>query len=172
MINKIDLPSARVEEARSQIEDVIGIPAKSAPAISAKDGTNIDQVLEQIIENFPSPKGDENAPLKALIFDSYYDNFKGAVCLVRIVDGSIRAGTRAKFFSTGKVYDVTEVGIFTPSEKETDCLLAGDVGYVCASIKNVRETKVGDTITEEGRPCAEALPGYKVIFIRPLVPYI
>ena len=163
VINKIDLPSADIETAKKEIEDLIGIPACNAPCVSAKDGTNIEQVLERIISDIPSPKGDENAPLKALIFDSYYDNFKGAVCLVRLVDGTIKANDKIKFMSTSKEYDVTEVGIFTPKPKSTEKLLAGDVGYICASIKNVSETKVGDTITLANNMCDSALPGYKEV---------
>ena len=163
VINKIDLPSADVENARKEIEEVIGIPADQAPAVSAKDGTNIDSVLEQIVKMVPAPKGDSSAPLKALIFDSYYDNFKGAVCMVRIFDGSVQKGTKIRMFNTGKEYDVTEVGIFHPKAKEVDKLQSGDVGYICASIKNVSETKVGDTITDALNPCDVALPGYKEV---------
>ncbi len=163
VINKIDLPSAEVEKTRQEIEDIIGIPADHAPAISAKDGINIESVLKGVIEEFPSPKGDENAPLKALIFDSYYDNFKGAVCMVRIFDGTVKAGDRIKFFTTGKSFDVVEVGIFTPKTLPVNVLYAGDVGYICASIKNVSETKVGDTITNLDNPTKTALPGYKEV---------
>ena len=163
VINKIDLPSAQIEETRKEIEDIIGIPADHAPAVSAKDGTNIEQVLQAIVENFPAPKGEENAPLKALIFDSYYDNFKGAVCLVRIVDGSVKMGDKIEFFSTNHTFEVTEVGIFSPKPKTMDILQAGDVGYICASIKNVSETKVGDTITSADRPTDSPLPGYKEV---------
>ncbi len=161
VINKIDLPSADVEGTRKEIEDVIGIPADIAPAISAKNGINCEEVLKQVIKYIPAPKGNENEPLRALIFDSYYDNFKGAVSLVRIVDGSVKKGDKIKFFQTGKVYDVTEVGIFEPKPSEKELLQMGDVGYICASIKNVNETKVGDTITLADSPAKEALPGYK-----------
>lgn len=161
VINKIDLPSADIEKTRKEIEDVICIPADHAPAISAKDGINIESVLDAIITEFPSPKGDENAPLKALIFDSYYDNFKGAVCMVRIIDGKVKAGDNIKFFTTGNSFDVVEVGIYTPKCEPKDILRAGDVGYICASIKNVSETKVGDTITSTSNPALEPLPGYK-----------
>ena len=161
VINKIDLPSAQIEVARKEIEDIIGIPADLAPAVSAKDGTNIEEVLRQIVELVPPPSGNEDAPLRALIFDSYYDNFKGAVCLVRIVDGKVSANDKIKFMITGKTFDVTEVGVFSPKPVATKQLLAGDVGYVCASIKNVSETKVGDTITNALYPAPEALPGYK-----------
>ncbi len=163
VINKIDLPSAQVEESRREIEDIIGIPADHAPAVSAKEGTNVEQVLEQVIESFPAPKGDVDAPLKALIFDSYYDNFKGAVCMVRIVDGQVKAGDKIQFFSTGHQFDVTEVGVFAPKAKAVSVLQAGDVGYICASIKNVSETKVGDTITIATNPTAMPLPGYKEV---------
>ncbi len=163
VINKIDLPSADVEGTRKEIEDVIGIPADVAPAVSAKDGTNVEEVLKQIIECIPSPKGDEEKPLKALIFDSYYDNFKGAVCLVRIVDGKVKKNDKIKFFATGNEFDVTEVGVFEPKPAEQDILVAGDVGYICASIKNVSETKVGDTITNALNPADKALPGYKEV---------
>ena len=163
IINKIDLPSADIEKARKEIEDVIGIPADMAPAISAKNGTNIEQVLEQIIEQVPQPKGDENKPLRALIFDSYYDNFRGAVSLVRIFDGKIKKGDKIKFFATGSEYDTTEIGIFTPKQQEVEELRTGDVGYICASIKNVNETKVGDTITLVSNPANECLPGYKEV---------
>ena len=161
VINKIDLPSAQIDVARKEIEDIIGIPADNAPAVSAKDGTNIEEVLRQVIELVPPPNGNENAPLRALIFDSYYDNFKGAVCLVRIIDGSVKANDKIKFMITNKTYDVTEVGIFQPKPTATNELLAGDVGYICASIKNVSETKVGDTITNALVPALNALPGYK-----------
>ncbi len=161
VINKIDLPSAQIEVARKEIEDIIGIPADLAPAVSAKDGTNIEEVLRQIVELVPPPSGNEDAPLRALIFDSYYDNFKGAVCLVRIVDGKVSANDKIKFMITGKTFDVTEVGAFSPKPVATKQLLAGDVGYICASIKNVSETKVGDTITNALYPAPEALPGYK-----------
>lgn len=161
VINKIDLPSAQIEVARKEIEDIIGIPADLAPAVSAKDGTNIEEVLRQIVELVPPPSGNEDAPLRALIFDSYYDNFKGAVCLVRIVDGKVSANDKIKFMITGKTFDVTEVGVFSPKPVATKQLLAGDVGYICASIKNVSETKVGDTITNALYPAPDALPGYK-----------
>ncbi len=163
VINKIDLPSADIEKARHEIEEVIGIPADHAPAISAKDGINIESVLDGVIKEFPAPKGDENAPLKALIFDSYYDNFKGAVCMVRIVDGTVKSGDKIKFFTTGNVFDVVEVGIFTPKCEPVKILRAGDVGYISASIKNVAETKVGDTITKLDNEAKEPLPGYKEV---------
>lgn len=163
VINKIDLPSADIQKAKQEIEDVIGIPADDAPCISAKDGININQVLDQIIEYVPCPKGDESAPLKALIFDSYYDNFKGAVCFVRIFDGTCKIGSKILMMQTGKNYEVTEVGVFTPNMKPCDILRAGDVGYICASIKNLLDTKVGDTITDLDRPCSDKLAGYKEV---------
>lgn len=163
VINKIDLPSADIENARKEIEEVIGIPADVAPAISAKEGTNVEDVLKQIIECIPAPSGDVNKPLKALIFDSYYDNFKGAVCLVRIFDGCVKKGDKIKFFATGNEFDVTEVGIFEPKATEKGQLIAGDVGYICASIKNVSETKVGDTITLANNPTDKPLDGYKEV---------
>lgn len=161
VINKIDLPSADVENCKKEIEDIIGLPANDVPCISAKDGINIESVLEKIITEFPCPKGDEQKPLRALIFDSFYDNFKGAVSMVRIVDGKVAVGDKIKMWTTGKVYDVTEVGVFAPSMKMQDSLTAGEVGYIAASIKNVSDTKVGDTITDAQNPCEEALPGYK-----------
>ena len=161
VINKIDLPSADVDRTRKEIEDVIGIDASLAPAISAKDGTNIEKVLDMIIDSVPPPKGDEMAPLKALIFDSSYDNFKGAICIVRIFDGMVKVGTKIQMMKTKKVFEVTEVGYFSPQMQTCEILKAGEVGYICASIKNVSETKVGDTITEFENPATEALPGYK-----------
>ena len=161
VINKIDLPSADVENCKKEIEDIIGLPANDVPCISAKDGINIESVLEKIITEFPCPKGDEQKPLRALIFDSFYDNFKGAVSMVRIVDGKVAVGDKIKMWTTGKVYDVTEVGVFAPSMKMQDSLTAGEVGYIAASIKNVSDTKVGDTITNAVQPCEQSLPGYK-----------
>ena len=161
VINKIDLPSQRAEEVKKEIEDVIGIEAEDAPMISAKTGLNIEDVLEEIIEKLPPPDGDEEAPLKALIFDSYYDSYKGVVCIVRIKDGMVKPGTKIKLMATNKVYEVVEVGVFTPKLLQIDKLMAGDVGYIAGSIKNVRDARVGDTITEASRPTKEALPGYK-----------
>lgn len=161
VINKIDLPSADVENCKKEIEDIIGLPANDVSCISAKDGLNIESVLEKIITEFPCPKGDEQKPLRALIFDSFYDNFKGAVSMVRIVDGKVAVGDKIKMWTTGKVYDVTEVGVFAPSMKMQDSLTAGEVGYIAASIKNVSDTKVGDTITNALQPCELSLPGYK-----------
>ncbi|MGL5634571.1 MAG: translation elongation factor 4 [Sarcina sp.] len=161
IINKIDLPSARSEEVRQEIEDVIGVVAEDCPLISAKTGLNIEDVLEEIVEKVPAPEGDEDAPLKALIFDSYYDSYKGVVCYVRIRDGRVKPGTKIRLMGTKKEYEVTEVGVFTPGMLPTKELVAGEVGYVTASIKNVKDARVGDTITYADRPTAEALPGYK-----------
>lgn len=161
VLNKIDLPSADIEKSKKEIEDVLGIPADDVPCISAKEGINIDDVLKQIVEKIPCPKGDEQKPLKALIFDSMYDNFKGAICFVRVFDGKVKIGDKIQMMKTGKAYEVTEVGVFTPSMKPVNELCVGDVGYICASIKNLSDTKVGDTITDAENPCSEALPGYK-----------
>ena len=163
VINKIDLPSARPDEVKDEIEDIVGVPAMHAPCISAKDGTNIDKVLEMIVKEFPAPKGDENEKLKCLIFDSYYDNFKGAICLIRVFDGKVKIGDKIKMMQTGKVFDVTEVGIFTPSAKQTEFLLAGDVGYLAGSIKTISDVAVGDTITHANNPTENALAGYKKV---------
>ena len=163
VINKIDLPSARPDEIKQEIEEVIGLPADNAPLISAKEGRNITDVLVDIVKNVPAPQGDENAPLKALIFDCSYDNYKGVIILTRIVDGEVKVGTKIKMFQTANTFDVTEVGVFAPSLRPVDKLSAGDVGYICASIKTVQDTKVGDTITDADNPCSEPLPGYKKI---------
>lgn len=163
VINKIDLPSADPERVKKEIEDVIGLDAENAPLISAKDGINIKDVLDMVIEKVPAPKGEENAPLRALIFDSLYDNFKGAICFIRIVDGSVKVGDKILMMETGKTFDVTEVGFFTPQMQPADILQTGDVGYLCASIKNVSETRVGDTITDAITPAQKALPGYQTV---------
>ena len=162
VINKMDLPSARPEEAKSDIENIIGIPADDAPCISAKTGLNIKDVLDQIIDKIPCPEGDDEAPLQALIFDSYYDNYKGAVCLVRVINGSVKTGSKIKMIQTGKEFEVVEVGTFKPKIERSDVLKAGDVGYISASIKTVSDISVGDTITEVERQ-SEALPGYRKI---------
>ncbi|MDD6690583.1 MAG: translation elongation factor 4 [Lachnospiraceae bacterium] len=162
VINKIDLPSARPEEVKKEIEDVIGIEAEDAPEISAKNGIGIDEVLEEVVHRIPAPTGDPDAPLKALIFDSLYDNYKGVVVFIRLRDGKVRKGTKVRFMSTGAVEEVVEVGYFGPGRFiPCDELSAGMVGYFTASIKNIRDARVGDTVTEDGNPCAEALPGYK-----------
>lgn len=163
VINKIDLPSARPDEIKMEIEDVIGIPADEAPLISAKTGLNVEKVLEQIIKNLPAPDNNDDKPLKALIFDSFYDSYKGAVSLVRVFDGKVKIGTNIKMMSTGKIYSVTEVGIFNPKMQQIDELVSGDVGYIAASIKNVSETQVGDTITDNDNKTDSPLPGYKKV---------
>ena len=164
VINKIDLPSARPDEAKAEIEDIIGIPADDAPLISAKNGTNIEQVLEGIVNHIPAPQGDETAPLKALIFDSYYDAYKGVIIYVRIFDGKVKVGTVMKMMSNSKEFEVVEVGYLSalgpmPSKE----LKAGEVGYIAASIKNLRDTRVGDTVTDKANPAKEPLPGYKAV---------
>ena len=161
VINKIDLPSAQPEFVIKEIEDVIGLPAEEAPRISAKNGINIDQELQQVVDNIPAPGGDPEAPLQALIFDSIYDNYKGALSYVRVKNGTIKPGMRIRYMATGREFDVTEVGVFTPGLLPADSLTAGEVGYISASIKSVAETKVGDTITDANNPAKEALPGYK-----------
>lgn len=164
VINKIDLPSANPAWAKQEIEDIIGIPAEDAPEISAKNGVNIEEVLERIITDIPAPSGDVDAPLKALIFDSVYDQYRGVIVLMRVFDGRIRKGSKVKMMATGKEFDVVEVGIFGPGRfLPVDELNAGMVGYFTASIKNVADTRVGDTVTEAARPTAEALPGYKKV---------
>ena len=162
VINKIDLPSADIEGTRSEIEDVIGIPAEDCPAVSAKTGQNIEDVLERIVSDIPAPKGDPEAPLKCLIFDSYYDSYRGVVVNVRVADGKVRVGTKIKMMNTGAIFDVTEVGYMSafglvPAKE----LAAGEVGYITASIKNVSDTRVGDTVTEVENPTAEPFEGFK-----------
>lgn len=161
VINKIDLPSARPEEVRREIEDVIGIDASKAPLVSAKEGIGIKEVLDQVVDLVPPPSGNPDGPLKALIFDSFYDNYKGAVSLVRIIDGKVKVGDRMEIMSNGKQYDVVEVGIFHPKMTVTDQLSAGEVGYICGSIKNVSDCAPGDTITLADNRAAEPCPGYK-----------
>ena len=163
VINKIDLPSARPEEVKKEIEDVIGLDAEDCPCISAKDGTNVQDVLKAIIEKIPAPVGDENAKLKCLIFDSHYDNFKGAICLIRVFDGKVKKGDKILMMQTQKVFEVTEVGIFVPNTKEVDVLSAGDVGYLAGSIKTIADVKVGDTITSAENPIEKPLEGYKEV---------
>ena len=164
VINKIDLPSANPKWAKQEIEDIIGIPAEDAPEISAKNGINIEEVLERIITDIPAPAGDVNAPLKALVFDSVYDQYRGVIVLMRVFDGSIRKGSKVKMMATGKEFDVVEVGIFGPGRfLPVDELSAGMVGYFTASIKTVSDTRVGDTVTLAATPTAEALPGYKKV---------
>ena len=163
VINKIDLPSARPEEVRREIEDVIGLDASFAPCISAKTGQNIDEVLEAIVRHIPSPSGDSALPLQALIFDAFYDNYKGAICFIRIKEGKIYPGMRMRLMATGTEFDVVEVGHLSPGYVPCDELSAGDVGYVSASIKDVRDTRVGDTITDAANPAGEPLPGYREV---------
>ena len=164
VINKIDLPSADIERVRGDIEDVIGIPAEDCPAVSAKTGLNIEQVLEAVVANVPAPEGDENAPLKALIFDSYYDSYLGVVVYVRIIDGKLKSGDRIKLMHTGAEFDVVDVGYMVPfGLKKADELSAGEVGYITASIKDIGDTRVGDTVTLANNPAAETMPGFKAV---------
>jgi GTP-binding protein LepA len=162
VLNKIDLPSARPEEIIHEIEEIIGIYAEDAPRISAKEGLNIDQVLAAIVEKVPAPKGDEKAPLKALIFDSYYDSYRGAVAYIRVFDGTVKKGDKILMMTHGKSFEVTEVGVLTPSPLTVAELKAGDVGYLCASIKNVKDCHVGDTLTHANKPTHHIVPGYQV----------
>ncbi len=161
VINKMDLPSARPDEAAEEVENILGVDASEAPRVSAKTGLNVEDVLEQIVNKIPAPKGDENAPLKALIFDSSYDNFKGVICFVRIVEGAVKAGMKITTFNSDKEFVVVEVGVFSPKMTAKECLSVGEVGYICASIKSIEDTAVGDTITDADNPALEALPGYK-----------
>ncbi len=162
VINKIDLASADVEGARREIEDILGIPADDAPAVSAKMGTNIRAVLEQVVRNVPCPKGDASSPLKALIFDSYYDSYKGVVVFIRVFDGKISVGDKVRMMHTGAEFEVTETGTMSPlSLEKRACLSAGEVGYFTASIKSVADTEVGDTVTSSERPADGPLPGFK-----------
>ncbi|MDO5431049.1 translation elongation factor 4 [Eubacterium sp.] len=163
VINKIDLASARPDEVKAEIENVIGLDAENAPLISAKAGINIQDVLEAIVRDVPAPGGDADAPLQALIFDSYYDQYRGVIASVRVVQGKIKAGMKIRMMAIGKDFEVDEVGIFAKGLLPVDELSAGDVGYVNAGIKNVRDTRVGDTITAADRPSAEPLPGYKKV---------
>ena len=164
VLNKVDLPNARPDEIKKEIEDIIGIPAEDAPCISAKSGLNVDQVLERIITDIPAPSGDENAQTKCLIFDSYYDNYKGAIAYVRVKDGKVKVGDEIKLMAANKSFTVTEVGYFTPGNyMPTEELLAGDVGYIAASIKSLSDLHVGDTITLAKNPAEEPLKGYKKV---------
>lgn len=162
VINKIDLPSADIEGTRKEIEDIIGVPADEAPAVSAKAGTNIEDVLVQVVKNVPPPKGDVSAPLKALIFDSYYDSYRGVVVYIRVYDGRVKPGDRISLMSTGAQYEVTEVGFLDPfGLHKCDDLQAGEVGYITAAIKAVGDTRVGDTVTLAENPTDKPLPGFK-----------
>ena len=163
VINKIDLPSARPEEAKKEIEEVIGLDASYAPLVSAKEGTNIKEVLEAVVKYFPSPSGDEDAPLKALIFDSYYDNYKGVILFVRLKDGRVNVGDKITTFRSDKLYEVTEVGVFAPSLLPKNGLAAGEVGYIAASIKSIQDVAVGDTVINADNRAKEPLPGYKMV---------
>ena len=163
VINKMDLPSAMPDEVKHEIEDVIGLDASEAPLISAKTGLNIKDVLEYIVKQVPAPEGDDDAPLKALIFDSYYDPYLGVVCYVRVFDGSIKAGMNIKFMSTNEEFEVTEVGVNITHMLKVEELKAGDVGYFTASVKEVKDARVGDTVTDAARPTKERLPGYKAV---------
>ena len=163
VVNKIDLPSARPDEAKQEIEDVIGLDASYAPLVSAKDGTNIKEVLEGAVKYFPPPDGDEDAPFKALIFDSYYDNYKGVILFVRLKDGKVNVGDKITTFRADKIYEVTEVGVFAPSMTPKNGLVAGEVGYIAASIKSIQDVAVGDTVINAENRAAEPLPGYKKV---------
>lgn len=163
VINKIDLPSARIDEVKEEIEDIIGLDTDGIPLVSAKEGINIEDVLEAIVNMVPAPQGDEKASLRAMIFDSYYDSYKGVVMYVRVKDGIVKPGQKIMMMSTKSVFEVTEVGYTMRGQFKTECLSAGDVGYVVASIKNIKEAMVGDTITDAEKPAAEALPGYKKV---------
>lgn len=168
VINKVDLPNARPDEVKKEIEDIIGIPAMDAPCISAKTGLNVEQVLERIVTDIPAPTGDENAPLQALIFDSIYDNYQGAIAYCRIKNGTVKVGDTIRLMATGKNFTVTEVGYFEPgSYSPTNQLIAGEVGYIAASIKSLSDIRVGDTITIDDRPAEKPLPGYKKV--KPMV---
>ncbi|MBQ2741718.1 MAG: translation elongation factor 4 [Oscillospiraceae bacterium] len=168
VINKIDLPSADPERVKGEIEDIIGIPAEDAPAISAKMGLNIGEVLEYAVKNIPAPKGDESAPLRAIIFDSRYDSYRGVIVYLRVMEGELRPGMKIKLMASGAEFEVVETGYMLPrGEKKTNCLSAGEVGFFTASIKNVTDTQVGDTVTGVENPAAEPLPGYRTV--RPMV---
>ena len=163
VINKIDLQSARIDECRKEIEDVIGLDAENCPCVSAKEGTNIRDILEAVVKQVPPPSGDTEAPLKALVFDSYYDNYKGVILFVRLKDGTCKVGDKIKSFNSDKVYDVTEVGAFAPHLQPKERLAAGEVGYIAASIKSIEDVAVGDTVTFADRPAPQPLPGYKKV---------
>ncbi len=163
VINKIDLPSARPDEVKEEVEDIIGIDCEDAPMISAKDGINIDDVLEAIVKKVPEPTGNSKEPLKALIFDSFYDTYKGVICYIRVFEGTIKPGMEIKMMSSGKTFEVAEVGVNTNKHILVDELKAGDVGFVTASIKNVKEATVGDTITDKNNPTDKPLAGYKKV---------
>ncbi len=164
VVNKIDLPSAQPENAIREIEDIIGIPAEDAPRISAKTGQNVEEVLEHIVNKIPAPVGDEKAPLQALIFDSYYDSYRGVIVYIRVKEGTVKVGDTIRMMQTKAEFDVVEVGVLSPNELiPKDTLSAGEVGYIAASIKNIQDTRVGDTITNAKNPATEPLPGYKKV---------
>jgi GTP-binding protein LepA len=167
VLNKIDLPAAEVEKVKSQIEDVIGLDASEAIGISAKTGLNVPEVLEAIVKRLPAPKGDRSATLKALLVDSWYDLYLGVVVLVRIVDGTLKKGQRIRMMGTNAAYDVDRVGVFTPKLVATEELGPGEIGFLTASIKEVADTRVGDTITDDRKPVTEMLPGF-----RPAIPVV
>jgi len=161
VINKIDLPSAEPERVRKQIEDVIGLDCSNAVLASAKDGTGIPEILEQIVKLVPPPQGDVDGPLQAMIFDSFYDNYRGVICYIRVMQGEIKPGMKILFMATGKVYEVNDVGDFRPNMQSLPTLRAGEVGYVTATIRSVQDTRVGDTITDAENPAPQSLPGYR-----------
>lgn len=161
VINKIDLASADIDGVKVEIEDIIGLDTTGCPLVSAKEGIGVDDLIAQIIDKLPAPTGDDSAPLRALIFDSFYDNYRGAISMVRIVDGTVKAGDRIKMFASGKTFEVVEVGYFSPGMRASEILKSGEVGYIAASIKNVSDTAVGDTITNSENPAKSPLPGYK-----------
>ncbi|MBN1778521.1 MAG: elongation factor 4, partial [Clostridiales bacterium] len=163
VINKIDLPSAQPEVVKREIEEVIGLDASGAPTVSAKTGANCEDVLEAIVRHIPPPKGDDTAPLQALIFDAYYDNYKGAICFVRVMQGTVKPGMRMRMMASKAEFDIVEVGTFSPGYRPCETLQAGDVGYISASIKDISDTRVGDTITDAARPADKPLPGYRKV---------
>ena len=163
VINKIDLPSADIPKTKEEIEEMLGLDASEAAEVSGKTGQGIKDMLEKVVKDIPAPSGDITAPLKALIFDSKYDDYRGVVMSVKIEDGTVKPGDRVQIMNTGKEYEVTEVGVSSPHPIKKDILIAGDVGYITANIKSVRETRVGDTITQADNPTAEPLPGYRQI---------
>ena len=161
VINKVDLPSADVERTKKEIEDVIGLDCSNAPCISAKTGLNVDQVLEGIVNYLPCPKGDKTNKLQALVFDSYYDSYRGVVVFVAVKNGSVKVGDKIRLMQTDAVYEVTELGVKTPYEIKRNELSAGDVGYICAAIKSIQDVHIGDTVTLNDNPCENPLPGYR-----------
>ena len=163
VVNKIDLPSSLPENAKKEIADVVGLDASNAILASAKDGTGIDEILERVVSDVPPPEGDSEAPLEALIFDSVYDNYRGVICYVRVVNGTLRRGQHILFMATNGRYPVDEVGVFRPGFAPVDCLGPGEVGYICASVKSLAEARVGDTVTDAGKPVARPLPGYRKV---------